>query len=140
MKDTEQFNIRLPKALLYDLEFISQRLKLNRNDWLRTKIAKLILQEKQDILEVYEQRYAHGFLSDEEFKNFTGISPTDGIKQLREDISKNRKIYSKNFEKYAGNVMKEFKDKKGLMHFDEYFKGILKQIDSKRKKGGEKKE
>ena len=134
MKDTEQFNIRLPKALLYDLEFISQRLKLNRNDWLRTKIAKLILQEKQDILEVYEQRYAHGFLSDEEFKNFTGISPTDGIKQLRDDISKNRKVYSKNFEKYASNVMNEFKAKKGLMHFDEYFKGIIKRVDAKRKK------
>ena len=135
MKDTEQFNIRLPKALLYDLEFISQRLKLNRNDWLRTKIAKLILQEKQDILEVYEQRYAHGFLSDEEFKNFTGISPTDGIKQLRDDISKNRKVYSKNFEKYASNVMNEFKAKKGQVYFDEYFKGILKQVDSKRKNG-----
>ena len=134
MKDTEQFNIRLPKALLYDLEFISQHLKLNRNDWLRTKIARLILQEKQDILEVYEQRYAHGFLSDEEFKNFTGISPTDGIKQLREDISQSHKIGSKNFEKYAGNVIEEFKAKKGLMYFDEYFKGILKQIDAKRKK------
>ena len=31
-------------------------------------------------------------------------------------------------------LIEEFKAKKGLMYFDEYFKGILKQIDAKRKK------
>ena len=34
----------------------------------------------------------------------------------------------------ASNVSEEFKAKKGLMHFDEYFKGIIKRVDAKRKK------
>jgi len=37
--ETEQFNIRLNKALLYDLEFITQKYKIDKNDWLRTKLA-----------------------------------------------------------------------------------------------------
>ena len=41
MENTEQFNIRLPKSLIYDLEYITQQLKVNRNEWIRLNLAKM---------------------------------------------------------------------------------------------------
>ena len=46
MKETMQVNIRLSKKLIEDIEYITQNLKVNRNDWLKVKLAELIVKEK----------------------------------------------------------------------------------------------
>lgn len=89
MESTEQFNIRLPKVLLYDLEFISQHINTNRNDWIRLNLAKIIMNAKEEIIGKFEEKYINGFLTDEEFKKLAGFNPTEGMKEIREkELSK----------------------------------------------------
>ena len=41
VEETTQINLRLSKALVYDMEYIAETLKINRNDWLKAKIADI---------------------------------------------------------------------------------------------------
>ena len=38
--ETEQLNIRVPKELVADLEVISKLLKVNKSEWVKTKMAE----------------------------------------------------------------------------------------------------
>lgn len=48
--DTEQFNIRLPKGLLNDLNLISQILHVNKAEYIKTKLGELIYEERKRLL------------------------------------------------------------------------------------------
>jgi len=85
MENTEQFNIRLPKSLIYDLEYITQQLKVNRNEWIRLNLAKMIKTDKEDIIWEFENKYIQGLLTDKEFKELVGFNPSEGVKELRKD-------------------------------------------------------
>lgn len=47
---TAQFNIRLPKGLLDDLDLISGILHINKTEWIKTRIGELIYQERKALL------------------------------------------------------------------------------------------
>ncbi len=133
MEDTEQFNIRLPKALLYDLEFVSQHVKINRNDWVRLNLAKIIMDTKGEIIGRFEKKYVDGFLTDEEFKKLAGFNPTEGMKEVRAKELGYKEKGKEEFRKYAQELARIFKDESKKIYFDGYLKKIIKKVDSEKK-------
>jgi hypothetical protein len=131
MTDTEQLNIRISKALIYDVEFISQHLKVNRNDWIKLNLAKLIMEAKEVIISEYEERYVNCFLTDEEFRKLTGFNPTQGMIELREkelrQKEQNEELMKANFLKMAKKLKKASKK----IYFDKYLTGVVKKIEKK---------
>jgi hypothetical protein len=105
--ETIQVNLRLPKRLVYDLEFISQHLNVNKSEWLKVKIAEMISQERFKIIENFDERYVKGYISDKEYKEETGINPTETLKEGRR---LNEKIKSNDI-KGARNYLLELKNK-----------------------------
>ena len=85
-QETAQFNIRLAKSLLYDMEYVAQHYKISRTDWLKYRIAKLVREEKARIINDFETRFIGGMISEEEFKKQTGIRPTDEMKEMRSSV------------------------------------------------------
>ncbi len=99
-----QFNVRLPKKLVYDMEFIAQNLNISRNDWLKVKIAELISKEieqtKLSIMETAEGRFILGMITAEEFRQRMGLKPTKEMIKERERqilLSKKGKLSAKKY-------------------------------------------
>jgi|TARA_B100001971_G_scaffold61777_1_gene56696 hypothetical protein len=104
MEETMQFNVRLPKKLVYDMEFIAQNLNISRNDWLKVRIAELISKEiektKLSIMETAEGRYILGLITAEEFTQRMGFKPTKEMMVERErqiSLSKRGKLSAKKY-------------------------------------------
>ena len=108
--ETEQFNIRLSKALIHDLEFISQNLNINRNEWLKVKLAELILKERNNILQDFDDMFEQGRIDDRRYKEATGIAPTQTMRENREQYLKLKKEGLESANKYVYNMMKEARE------------------------------
>lgn len=102
MEETTQFNIRLSKSLVFDMEYIAQNLNMNRNDWLKYKIAELINEEKAGLMEKTEREFLSGRIDDEIFEKKMGFKPTTQLKQLKKKISEAP-------QKYISDLLKEIK-------------------------------
>ncbi|MFH1211746.1 MAG: hypothetical protein V1659_02335 [Candidatus Woesearchaeota archaeon] len=133
MEETDQFNIRLPKALIYDLEFVAQYKKLSRNDWLRVKIAELITSEREEILETISHRFIRGLISGDEFRKATGITPTQGMLESRQRTLQAQEDAKKAHEKYIMDIAAKV-EKRDLGHIDKYLTKIMKKTEKERKK------
>ena len=70
--ETEQFNIRLPKDLLQDLNVISSLLKVNKTEWVKTKLAEEVHEEKSKLLMELSTLYANGIVSKKEVEALVG--------------------------------------------------------------------
>jgi len=100
--ETTQFNIRLAKSLLYDMEYVAQHYKISRTDWLKYRIANLVREEKARIISDFERIFIGGMISEEEFKKQTGINPTEEMKKLRANVSQTPR-------KYIMSILKDIK-------------------------------
>jgi len=100
--ETTQFNIRLAKSLLYDMEYVAQHYKISRTDWLKYRIANLVREEKARIISDFERRFIGGMTTEEEFKKQTGINPTEEMKDLRSKVSQTTR-------KYIMSILKDIK-------------------------------
>lgn len=92
-EQTTQFNIRVSKQLVDDMDFIARHLNLGRNDWLKVRLAELIKQEKQAMIDEIQNHYVHGKIDSEEFKNLLGYNPIPGLKSLRNGAKAASKRY-----------------------------------------------
>ena len=83
MTNTIQINLRLSKLLVNDMEYIAENLGVNRNDWLKVKIAEMITTEirnqKTWIQEKVERDFIFGKVSNQEFKEKMGFKPTSEL-------------------------------------------------------------
>ncbi len=86
MEKTIQFNIRLDKKLVYDMEYIADYYRVQRNDWLKVKIAEMIAEEKLKIMETIEERFIQGRLTEIEFKEKMGFKPNKEMLELRKKV------------------------------------------------------
>ncbi len=134
MEDTEQFNIRLSKALLYDLEFISQHLKISRNDWIRLNLAKIIISTKEEIIAKFEEKYVNGLLTDKEFKELVGFGPTNGMKELREKTLRYKEEGGKKLREYVKRLANDLKDESKKIYFDKHMKKVIKKIANEQRR------
>ena len=87
--ETEQFNIRIPSELVYDLEVISKLLKVNKSEWVKLKLAEDVMEEKNRLLMELSTLYVNGIVSKEEIKKLLGEDISNKM-----DFIKNKSISS----------------------------------------------
>ena len=95
-----QFNFRVSKALLYDLEFVASRYGVEKTDWLRVKLAELIEEEKTRLVEKTESEYLRGLLNDEGFQKRMGFPPPKELQERRQDKEERRQALRRTGERY----------------------------------------
>ena len=83
MQETEQFNIRLSKSLLYDLDFIERVGKVPKNSWVKYKLAEAIRVSKDELLTSIEDEYIKSRISAIDFKELIGVEPSKSLKEQR---------------------------------------------------------
>lgn len=81
--ETEQVNIRMPKNLMQDIAIISKLLKVNKSDWVKTKLAEEVHEEKNKLLMGIGTLYANGMISKEEIKKIAGKDVADEMEYIK---------------------------------------------------------
>ena len=81
--ETEQFNIRLNRSLLKDLDVVSKLLKVNKSDWVKTKLAEDVQDEKNKLLMELSTLYVNGMVSKKEIESLVGKQIADQMESIR---------------------------------------------------------
>lgn len=81
--ETEQFNIRMPKGLIRDLDIISKLLKVNKSEWVKTKLAEEVHEEKNKLLMELSTLYANGMISKEKIEKLAGKDIADEMEFIK---------------------------------------------------------
>ena len=81
--ETEQFNIRMPKDLLQDLDIISNLLKVDKSDWVKTKLAEEVHEEKNKLLMELSTLYANGMISKTKIEQLVGKDIADEMEFIK---------------------------------------------------------
>ena len=81
--ETEQFNIRMPKDLVQDLDIISKLLKVNKSEWVKTKLAEEVHEEKNKLLMELSTLYANGMISKEKIEKLVGKDIADEMESIK---------------------------------------------------------
>ncbi|MBI2576421.1 hypothetical protein HYV84_04345 [Candidatus Woesearchaeota archaeon] len=81
--ETEQFNIRIPKELLQDLEVVSSLLKVNKSEWVKTKLAEEVHEEKNKLIMELSTLYAKGIISKEKVGESVGKEIADEMEFIK---------------------------------------------------------
>jgi hypothetical protein len=87
MNDTTQFNMRISKSLVNDIERIAQSLNMNRNDWLRYEIAQVIKSEKEKLIKKVEWQFIGGRINAEEFAQQLGHKPSKQLLKFKKKVA-----------------------------------------------------
>ncbi len=110
-----QFNVRLPKALVEDMEFIANNIKISRNDWLKVKLAELISREiqktKHNLIITAGDKFVRGVITDKDFKRIRGSKPNKAMEIRRNEYQEQEKKTTKNskasLKKYLRDIAKK---------------------------------
>ena len=81
--ETEQFNIRMPKDLVQDLDIISKLLKVNKSEWVKTKLAEEVHEEKNKLLMELSTLYANGMINKEKIEKLVGKEVADEMESIK---------------------------------------------------------
>ncbi len=81
--ETEQFNIRMPKDLVQDLDIISSLLKVNKSEWVKTKLAEEVHEEKNRLLMELSTLYAKGVISKTKIEQLVGKDIADEMEFIK---------------------------------------------------------
>jgi len=100
---TEQFNVRLSTELLKDLEIVSKLLKVNRSEWIKTKLAEDLNEEKTRLLMELGNLYTRGMITKKEVEILVGKKIADRI----ESVSFTAKKSIEAGKKYGKNLKRE---------------------------------
>ena len=81
--ETEQFNIRMPKELVQDLDMISKLLKVNKSEWVKTKLAEEVHEEKNKLLMELSTLYAKGMIDKKKAEQLVGKDIADEMEFIK---------------------------------------------------------
>jgi len=81
--ETEQFNIRMPKELLHDLDIISNLLKVNKSEWIKAKLAEEVYEEKNKLLMELSTLYAKGMINKNKVEQLVGKEIADEMESIK---------------------------------------------------------
>ncbi|KXB00462.1 hypothetical protein AKJ41_04055 [candidate division MSBL1 archaeon SCGC-AAA259O05] len=90
--ETEQLNIRLPKELKEDLELVSSILKVSKSEWMKTKLAEQVFEEKKRLLQELSTMYVDGAITKEEIEKMVGEKMAGEMEFVK---SKSRESFEK---------------------------------------------
>src|SRR3989344_7512338 len=93
--ETKQFNIRLSQELVRDLDVISNLLKVNKSEWVRTKLAEEVHEEKTRLLMELGTLYSKGMISNSDVERLAGKEIAEEMEFIKnksiETVSKGAK-------------------------------------------------
>ncbi len=89
--ETEQFNIRMPKELLHDLDIISNLLKVNKSEWIKTKLAEEVHEEKNKLLMELSTLYAKGMINKNKVEQLVGKEIADEMEFIKKKATESAK-------------------------------------------------
>ncbi len=99
---TEQINLRLPTELLSDLQIVSRLLKISKSEWIKTKLAEDVHEEKNRLLLELSSLYASGAITKKEVAELVGAEIADNMESIRRTAIKSAeagKKYGKELKK-----------------------------------------
>lgn len=100
--ETEQFNIRLPIDLLHDLNIVSRLLKINKSEWVKSKLSEEVYKEKNKLLMELSNLYTSGIISKKEVQSLVGKDIANQMESIRKTAQNSVKAgikYGKQFRK-----------------------------------------
>ena len=74
---TEQLNVRLSTELVNDLNVVSKLLKVNKSEWIKTKLAEEVQEEKTRLLMELGNLYVKGMITKKEVETLVGKEIAD---------------------------------------------------------------
>ena len=74
---TEQLNIRVSTDLMGDLDVVSKLLKVNKSEWIKTKLAEEVQEEKTRLLMELSNLYVKGMITKKEVETLVGKGIAD---------------------------------------------------------------
>ena len=107
MDATEQFNLRLSKELVKDLDFISSRLRIQKTELVRHIIAKHVEESKEKLLGNLKREFLLGLINEFKFEELTGSAPDKELLKTRDDILSqvNSAVKKNKYESSAKNAL-----------------------------------
>lgn len=81
--ETEQFNIRMPKDLMQDLDIVSRLLKVNKSEWMKTKLAEKVHEEKNRLMMSLSAQFASGAISRKHVESLVGKDIADEMEFVK---------------------------------------------------------
>jgi len=81
--ETKQLNIRLSKDLLDDLNLIEKMLKVNKSEWIKTKLAEDVHEEKSKLLMKVSTLYSKGLIDKNEVERLVGKDIADEMEFIK---------------------------------------------------------
>ena len=81
--ETEQLNLRVSKDLLQDLGVISNLLKVSKSEWVKTKLAEEVHEEKNKLLMELSTLYAKGIISKKKVESLVGKEIADEMEAIK---------------------------------------------------------
>ena len=81
--ETTQLNLRIPKELVNNLKIIENVLKVNKSEWIKTKIAENVNDEINKLLMEVSTKYAKGLIDKNEVERLVGKNIADEMELLK---------------------------------------------------------
>lgn len=85
---SEQMNVRLSPDLKEDLDIVTGLLKVNRSEWVKTKLAEQIHEEKNRLLMELSTLYAKGMITKQNVEELVGKEIADRMESTLETAGK----------------------------------------------------
>ncbi len=82
--ETEQLNIRVSQELINDLDIVSGLLKINRSEWIKTKLAEEAHREKNRLLMELSTLYAKGMITKQNVEELVGKEIAEEMESIKE--------------------------------------------------------
>lgn len=81
--ETEQLNVRLSQDLINDIDVVTGLLKINRSEWIKTKLAEEAQREKNRLLMELSTLYAKGMIKKSDMEKLVGKEIADEMEFIK---------------------------------------------------------
>ena len=99
---SEQLNLRMSPELVQDIDIVTGLLKINRSEWIKTKLAEEAQKEKNRLLMELSTLYAKGMITKKSVEELVGKEIADEMESVKEtavDSMKMGREYGKNLKR-----------------------------------------
>lgn len=90
--ETEQLNVRASKELIHDIDIVTGLLKINRSEWIKTKLAEEAQREKNRLLMELSTLYAKGMITRKNVEELVGKDIADEMESVKETALESMKM------------------------------------------------
>jgi len=90
--ETEQLNLRVSEELINDLNVISGLLKVNRSEWVKTKLAEEVNKEKNRLLMELSTLYSKGMIKKKDIEELIGKEIAEEMEFIKQTTLESNKM------------------------------------------------